>query len=318
MAKALQPVEAQTTKKPVIRSPKYPLLTFQSALTKAKVIYGYEKRVKTTIAVVLSHLGYSTQVGLPARVLSALLQYGLLEKAGEKVGISERAFKIFNLPEDSDERESLIREAALKPALFKELVNEYPTGLPSDAALKSYLVINKGFNENRIGEFFKVFKAAIDLAKPFDGDYTGDQQSEDESQQEESDMETPVSPPNKQSLRGHNYGPTLEMRRSLGENIPASYTEAINQRISDDCRVKVLFEGAVTQEAIQKLIKYLELGLDDYPTKEALSHRRGIWRNKDLDLPVTVIGEAGTIAGRRYVKIEGSDTGIPEDEVEFA
>lgn len=206
MAKALQPVENQTAKKTVIRSPKYPLLTLQSALTKAKVIYGYEKRVKTTIAVVLSHLGYSTQVGLPARVLSALLQYGLLEKAGDKVGISERAFRIFNLPEDSDERESLIREAALKPALFKELVNEYPTGLPSDAALKSYLIINKAFNENRIGEFFKVFKAAIDLAKPFDGDYTGEQQSQEEEAEGEQEQVMDSSTPTVQR-QGHKPPP---------------------------------------------------------------------------------------------------------------
>lgn len=47
-----------------------------------------------------------------------------------------------------------------------------------------------------------------------------------------------------------------------------SCSEELHQRISDDCKVHVLFEGTVTQEAIQKLIKYLNLAVDDYPTKK--------------------------------------------------
>jgi hypothetical protein len=43
-----------------------------------------------------------------------------------------------------------------------------------------------------------------------------------------------------------------------------------------------------------------------------------MWHNKDHDQPVKVIGEAGERDGRRYVKIEGSDTGVPEDELEYA
>jgi len=57
-----------------------------------------------------------------------------------------------------------------------------------------------------------------------------------------------------------------------------------------------------------------------FPAKADLDRPQiGVWRNQDHNQPVKVIGEAGADAsGRRYVKIEGSDTAIPEDEVEFA
>lgn len=42
-----------------------------------------------------------------------------------------------------------------------------------------------------------------------------------------------------------------------------------------------------------------------------------MWRNKDHDQPVTVLGEAGKQNDKMFYKIEGSETGIPEDEVEF-
>lgn len=41
-----------------------------------------------------------------------------------------------------------------------------------------------------------------------------------------------------------------------------------------------------------------------------------IWMNKESDQIVTVVAELGIgTDGRRYVKIEGSNTGIPFDEL---
>lgn len=194
MTKAEKVAEVQSVKKKqVIRSPKYPLITITDAIAKTRVIYQYEKKAKTTAAVALGHLGYNTQTGAAARVLSALQQYGLIDKTDGQYHVSDQAFRIFNLPEGDLERTKLMREAALKPTLFKELLSKYPDGLPSDATLKSYLIINKDFNENSVDYFFKVFKASINLARPFDEDYTGEEKTEDEPPEEELGMQTPVT-----------------------------------------------------------------------------------------------------------------------------
>jgi hypothetical protein len=75
----------------------------------------------------------------------------------------------------------------------------------------------------------------------------------------------------------------------------------------------------VTQEAIDKLAKLLELQKDTFPTQAELASRpaQAIWRNKDHDQPVTVIGEMGERDGRRFYSVKETTTGIPEDELVF-
>lgn len=42
-----------------------------------------------------------------------------------------------------------------------------------------------------------------------------------------------------------------------------------------------------------------------------------VWKNQDFDQPVTVLGEAGVMNGKKYYKIQGSNSAIPEDELIF-
>lgn len=41
--------------------------------------------------------------------------------------------------------------------------------------------------------------------------------------------------------------------------------EELRYRIAPDCRVQIQFNGIATQEAIRKLIHYLEIGIGDFP-----------------------------------------------------
>lgn len=184
---------AETTgkapKKGPLRSPKYPSLTFADAETKAKLIYQAERRSPTTANVIYQHLGFKKKTGPAGRAVSALRQYGFLEESGGQFRVSERAHRYFNLPEDNPERESIKRELAMKPRLFKEIVAHYADGLPSDATLKSYLVLEKDFNENSVEQFIRGLKAAIAIAKPYDAGYTPSDDSDDD-EQDESEEET--------------------------------------------------------------------------------------------------------------------------------
>jgi len=45
----------------------------------------------------------------------------------------------------------------------------------------------------------------------------------------------------------------------------AARHEELRYRIAPDCKVQIRFNGVATQEAIRKLINYLEMGIGDFP-----------------------------------------------------
>jgi len=78
---------------------------------------------------------------------------------------TQRAIEINSLPETDARRIKAIREAAVSPSTFSELISEYrDTGLPSDETLAGELVAYKGFNPNGVKEFLKAFKETIEFA----------------------------------------------------------------------------------------------------------------------------------------------------------
>ena len=94
--------------------------------------------------------------------MSALRQYGLLEEAGGKSRISERAYTLIQYPAGSPERSQAIKAAIREPNLFGELLSEFSDGLPSDAALSSNL-LKRGFNPEVIGDVIRIFRETVSL-----------------------------------------------------------------------------------------------------------------------------------------------------------
>jgi len=45
----------------------------------------------------------------------------------------------------------------------------------------------------------------------------------------------------------------------------AARNEELRYRIAPDCKVHIQFNGIATQDALRKLINYLEMGLGDFP-----------------------------------------------------
>lgn len=157
----------QPPKKATHRSPNYPAFSLAVAITKIKAVYDADKRTATTPEVIVGHLGYKNTDGPGGRALSCLRQYGLLEQAGAYWRVSDAAFNILHLPADDPEKARLLREAALKPNLYRQLQDEYPDGLPSDAALRSNL-LKRGFNPDSIESVILDFRTTMAFAKVAD------------------------------------------------------------------------------------------------------------------------------------------------------
>jgi hypothetical protein len=156
------------------RSPNFPAITLQDALTKARVLYDKDRRASVSAKTVLAHLGFSEKLsGSSARVLSALKQFGLMDENAGQYRVTDAAFRLFTLSESSPERQKALQDCARKPTIYREVLDKYEDGLPSDAALSDYLLLNKKFNPVSVPSFIRVFKATLEFAKLTPGAYTG-------------------------------------------------------------------------------------------------------------------------------------------------
>ena len=88
---------------------------------------------------------------------------GRLRKSS--LGVSDLARRII-LDErpDSHERVQLVKEAALRPKLHKDLWEKWASNLPSDANIEYHLLADRGFNEKTVGGFIAGYKASLDFA----------------------------------------------------------------------------------------------------------------------------------------------------------
>jgi hypothetical protein len=165
------------------RSPRYPIIAIDEALNKVKAIYAKDRRALTTFAAILEHMGYKVkekQGGRSARIVASLRQYGLLEGRANKYQVSDTAFRILELPDDSPERLQLIKEAGLSPPMVSKVLAHYHGELPSDTTLRSYLVLEEKFNRDSAEEFVKVLRRTITIVNPQEGDYNGRELGQDE------------------------------------------------------------------------------------------------------------------------------------------
>jgi hypothetical protein len=242
----------QATPRSIHRSPNYPMLSLRDAIDKAKLIYQHEKRNFTTAEVIQRDIGYSEGTGPAGRAVSSLKQYGLLDERNGAYGLSDKGFLFTYIDENSPERVAALREAALKPMIFKELVNTYPSGLPSDATLKAYLVGKKSFNPSAVENFIRIFKETITLAKALRGEYTPDRPSEDLGGGNTVEPQTTAQPATGRAAQNvHVFTWSLSMPRNVRAELRLSGEQLRKEDVS----------------RLKKQIEALEESFDEEPSK---------------------------------------------------
>jgi hypothetical protein len=155
-------------KRKVHRSPNYPSMGLKEALEKARLVYDAEKRSFGSPDVLRADMGYTAGTGPAGRALSALKQYGLIDEKDGQYRISDGAFALLELSHGSEEYRSALQEAALRPALFRELIDHYAGNIPSDTNLRDYLLRVKKFNPAAVADFIRIFRETVELAKEAD------------------------------------------------------------------------------------------------------------------------------------------------------
>lgn len=160
------------------RSPSYPSLTLEQSIEMVAKIHKANRTNVISRETAARDMGYTGLTGRSMTVLGSLAQYGLLDKAGKgDVKVTRRAVDILHPVEDSHRIEAIV-EAAQAPAFFRALRERFTDGIPSENALRSFMVQND-FNDVAIGPAISAFLDTIAFAeKAKESGRTGDRAGE--------------------------------------------------------------------------------------------------------------------------------------------
>lgn len=163
-----------------LRSPNYPALSLPEAIEKVNGLYRTLHNHGAPREMIAKALGYAGLNGASATAVSALHKYGLLERDGEEIRVSERARRILT-PLSDDERALAIREAAFMPPLFAELAEKFPGRVPNDDLLKNYLS-RKGFAPGALSAVVLAYRETSEMVASQAGPYVAAETATDEAQ----------------------------------------------------------------------------------------------------------------------------------------
>ena len=212
------------------RSPNFPQFTLTKALAMAEGLWTKEQRTAVPPEVAVKAFGFGTLSG-PARVaIGAMRKYGLLDKTSGGIRLSELALRILH-PESPKDRQGAVREAALKPELFRELSTSH-TGA-SDDALRSHLITRRNFTQRGAETFIESFRDAIQLASLNGSGYSNrTTEGESEAMPEPATTGTPPTRPAPPGARVFSWplakGVMAEVRLT-GDEIKPDHLERLRQ-----------------------------------------------------------------------------------------
>lgn len=146
-----------------VRSPNYPALSLPEAIDKVAGIYRNIHSHAGPREVIAKSMGYAGLNGASATAISALHKYGLLDRSGDEIKVSERALRILH-PHSPAEKAQAIREAGQEPQLFAELAERFPGHQPNDELLRNYLV-RKGFAPAALSAVISAYRETSDMVE---------------------------------------------------------------------------------------------------------------------------------------------------------
>jgi len=227
-------VEAKSTanRRPRKRSPSYPSVDLERALTRTMQLWDKEKQYPTPIDSIVKLWGYANLNGPAGLTIAALKKYGLLSdegvKADRRVQVTDLALDILNHP-NSDTRRARIKVAALKPDAHQELWEKYGTQLPSDKNIIWELTREGGFSDTGAKELVRVYRQTVEFAGLFH-ETSAPSESESNAGPDQIDTETnwseevvtPNAPAPEQVLSppAPLRGPRDDKRRSVSIPLP--------------------------------------------------------------------------------------------------
>lgn len=146
-----------------VRSPNYPSLSLPAALERVRSLQKVEGQNAMPRDAIAKQLGFGSLNGASATMLSALNKYGLLEPIGDgEARVSDLSMRIlFPDPDNPEEQQTALQDAALRPALFAEIREKWPERSPSDESLRSWLG-RRGFAHSALKQVIQIYRDTVE------------------------------------------------------------------------------------------------------------------------------------------------------------
>ncbi|HEY1836385.1 MAG TPA: hypothetical protein VGG36_01910 [Rhizomicrobium sp.] len=231
------------------RSPSYPFISLEKAVTRVAAMLENHKREPARVASVGGTWGYAPRSSGLLQTIAALKQYGLVEDVGSgedrKIQITELARRIL-MDQRAGARETGLKEAARNPRLFSEYIQRWVPDRPNDSHIISELQLDRGFNAIGAANFLKVFDATVAYAGLGEGD------SLNSNLPEATVIQTPDAGPEKRSSG-------LSFLKNLPKSTPLE-SLPFNQRLKVELTATSLAVTAtlLNPSEVDKLIRILE------------------------------------------------------------
>lgn len=150
------------------KSPRAPSMPLDDALDRVMKAYDKERLNPAPTDTVAQHIGYnSANNGAALAALASLRYYGLLDRPRDGVLAVTKEVEAYRFAPTEELRRSFVLRFLRTPALFAELLDAYPTGLPSEGTLK-YELIQRGFLPTTAATLVGVLGRSVEFARYFD------------------------------------------------------------------------------------------------------------------------------------------------------
>lgn len=238
------------------RSPSYPTIGLRESVDRIGKFYKIDGKAGAPPEIAVKHMGYSTAHGQAMSAMSALKKFGLLAESNGRVVPTQRALEILNLNDGDQRRIQALKDAALAPPIYRQMISDNPNGLPGDEALESELVTYKNFNPNAVRGFVKDFRESLDFAGVSDIAVLG-------LDLEETEPEMPVAeePQIFKGKTSHGEPRTPIGAEAVSVRQPINPEEISTPVGKEEDRVvfaHVRFDAGIRKEFVASLKKYLD------------------------------------------------------------
>jgi hypothetical protein len=188
-------------KRPRHRSPSYPAIALEEALTRARQMETMAGRHPAPVAEIARAWGYGPKSSGGRLALAALKKFGLMDdlgsgdaRQGQLTDLS-RHLLYYSTDRDSDLFRKTAQQAALTPKIHQELWERYGPDLPDDPLMRHYLVFDRAFSTAAADELLREFRSTLAYAGMTGPNATVSPNGQDSDEDTIEDPEEGLTPP---------------------------------------------------------------------------------------------------------------------------